>query len=70
MIDPSDVEQEAIAHAGDMAGELLDTYPTHDLAKWTPEQWETFIATVCGGYVDYLVERRVAVENAVFKVSV
>ena len=68
MIDPSDVEQEAIDHAGDMAGEVLDAYGA-DINAWTPEQWETFIATVCGGYVDYLVERRVAVENAVFKVT-
>lgn len=69
MIDPSDVEQEAMAHAGDMAGQLLDTYKSTDLATWSGDQWEMFIATVCGGYVDYLVERRAAVENAVFKVS-
>lgn len=69
MIDPNDIELAAMAHAGSMAGELLDGYTSTDLATWVPEQWEEFIAAICGGYVDYLVERRAAIENAVMKVA-
>ena len=56
MIDPSDTEAEAMAHAGAMGGEYLDQLGKTDLAVLTPDEWRTFVAAVCGGYTEKLLE--------------
>ena len=56
MIDPSDAELEAMAHAGAMGGEYLDQLGRTDLAVLTLEEWHTFVAAVCGGYTEKLLE--------------
>lgn len=57
MIDPTEIEIAAMDHAADMAGELIDSYTSTDMATWVPEQWQEFIRTICGAYVDYLVQQ-------------
>lgn len=54
MIDPTKHEIEAMEHAGDMAGEYLDSLGKTDLAKMSQDEWRTLIEVVCGGYVEKL----------------
>lgn len=54
MIDPSDAEKEALALAGERGGEYLDALQKTDLATMDEQEWRTFVACVCGGYVEGL----------------
>lgn len=54
MIDPTDIEQRAMDHAGAQAGEYLDALGKTDLAKMSAEEWATLINVVCSGYVEHL----------------
>lgn len=54
MIDPTSNEQAAIAHAGAMGGEYLDSIGKTDLARLTGLEWSTFVEAVIAGYCDHL----------------
>jgi hypothetical protein len=54
MIDPNEHELAAMEHAGEMAGEYLDSLGKSDLAAMTADEWRTLIEVICGGYVDRL----------------
>lgn len=54
MIDPTPNEQAAIAHAGAMGGEYLDSIGKTDLARLTGAEWSTFVETAITGYCDRL----------------
>lgn len=67
MTDPNAAEIAAMQHAGAMGGEYLESLGRTDLATLTPEEWHTFIAAVCGGYVDSLLRQHAEVQEAVNK---
>lgn len=54
MIDPLPIEQAAMDHAGEQAGEYLDALGKTDLAAMSPEEWATLINVICSGYVEHL----------------
>lgn len=56
LIDPTPYEQAAMEHAGNMAGEYLDSLKKTDLAKLSTEEWATFINVVCTGYIEKIQE--------------
>lgn len=56
MIDPTEHEQEAMVHAGEMGGEYLDHLGKTDLAGMSEEEWRTFVEAICTGYVEKLSE--------------
>ncbi len=56
MIDPTPNEHAALAYAGDMGGDYLDSLGLTDLAQLSPEQWQTFLSCVIGGYGERLQE--------------
>lgn len=55
MIDPTDAEKESMEHAGDMAGEYLESLGKTDLATMSPDEWQTLIHVICSGYVDRMI---------------
>lgn len=63
VLNPTHYEKEALATAGDKAGEYLESIGKTDLAQLTREEWATFLNTVFGTATDEL--RRLAEENAV-----
>ena len=69
MTDPNPVEQAAMDYAGSMAGELIESYTTTDMAQWEPEQWLEFIAVTCSAYVDYIVTKNSEAAEALGKVA-
>ncbi len=56
LIDKTEAEKKALEHAGQMAGEHIETLPSTDMARWTMEQWETHIETVVAAFVDKMGE--------------
>lgn len=50
MIDPDENEVTALEHAGENAGEYLESLGRTDLAKLSPEEWQTFLAVVVHNY--------------------
>lgn len=54
MIDPTPNERAAIAHAGAMGGEYLESIGKTDLARLTEAEWLTFIEAAITGYCDRL----------------
>jgi len=54
MIDASKTELEAILHAGQMAGEFLDSLRITDLSKMTQAQYNTFIRCAVSAYLGQL----------------
>lgn len=63
MIDPTDHEQAAMDHAGEQAGEYLETLGKTDLAQMSPEEWATLINVICSGYVEKLQGFVIQMEN-------
>lgn len=55
MIDPTDAEKESMEHAGDMAGEYLESLRKTDLAKLSSDEWQTLIQVICTAYVDRMI---------------
>ena len=49
--EPTEVEAKGLAAASDLGGGYLESVGKTDLAKLTPEQWQEFVSTVCGGFV-------------------
>ena len=68
MVDPNEAELAAMQAAAQCAGAFIDGIGQTDMARWPERQWHDFIATVCGGYVDSLVEQQAAVQSAMGKV--
>lgn len=68
MVDPNRHEVAAMEAASDRAGEYIEALGKTDMAQWTELEWTHFIETVCGGYVDALVEQQAAMNAAVAKV--
>src|SRR5688500_11643330 len=56
LVDPTESETEAMAYAGAMGGEYLESLGKTDLAKLSLEEWETFVGTICGGYSEKMLE--------------
>lgn len=56
MVDPSPIELTAMSDAGALGGAYLEEIKKTDLAALTPQEWDTFIQVICGGYVDSLTE--------------
>ena len=54
MIDPSPFEQEAMAHAGDMGGEYLESLNKTDLVTLSQDEWDTLVNVICTAYSDSL----------------
>lgn len=50
MIDPTPNECAALAYASEMGGEYLDSLGLTDLAQLSPDQWQTFLRCIIGGY--------------------
>lgn len=69
MVDPNEFELAAMRRAGDAAGEFIDALGRTDMAQWTPAEWSGFVETVCGAYVDALIDQQVAVNGVVAKVQ-
>ncbi len=69
MVDPNEHELVAMRRAGDAAGEFIDALGRTDMAKWSPAEWTSFVETICGGYVDSLIEQQIAVNAAASKVQ-
>lgn len=69
MVDPNEHELAAMRRAGDAAGEFIDALGRTDMATWSPAEWGSFVETICGGYVDSLIEQQIAVNTAAHKVQ-
>jgi hypothetical protein len=69
LVDPAPHEIAAMSTASDRAGEYIESLGRTDMATWTEHEWTHFIAVVCGGYVDALMERRAAIHAACEKVT-
>ena len=60
MIDATKTELYAILHAGQMAGEFLDSLKITDLSRMTQDQYNTFIRCVVSAYLGQMDILRVA----------
>jgi len=69
MVDPNEHELAAMRRAGEAAGEFIDAVGRTDMARWTPAEWSSFVETVCGAYVDSLIEQQIAINAAATKVQ-
>lgn len=67
--DPNAIELAAMAHASDRAGEYIESLRKTDMAKWTPDEWASFIEVICGGYVDSLCQQQAAAMEALSRVQ-
>ena len=56
LTDPNPAEIAAMDIAGQRGGEYVESIGVTDFAAWTPDQWRTFVETICGGYVDALMD--------------
>lgn len=54
--------------ASQRGGAFVESIGATDFATWTPEQWQAFVATICGGYVDALVEMQAMATQGAAKV--
>jgi len=52
VVDPSEAEITAMQAASDTGGQYLDSLGKTDLATLTPDEWMTFIESVCTGFVE------------------
>lgn len=52
MVDPTDAEIAAMQAAGDSGGAFLDSIQKTDLAALSPDEWMTFVESVCTGFVE------------------
>ena len=52
MIDPTPNERDAIAQAGAMGGQYLESLGKTDLARLSEAEWLTFLEAVITGYCD------------------
>jgi hypothetical protein len=57
MVDPDAHEIAAIADAGPLAGEYLESIGKTDLARLSEAEWLTFLEVVVTAYQDALVRR-------------
>jgi len=69
MVDPNEHELAAMRRSGDAAGEFIDALGRTDMATWSPAEWSSFVETICGAYVDSLIEQQIAVNAAATKVQ-
>jgi len=69
MVDANEAEKAAMQAAGNAAGQYIESLGRTDMAQWTEQQWSAFIACVCGGYVDALLEIQATATDAVRKVQ-
>jgi len=69
MVDPNEHELAAMRRAGEAAGEFIDAVGRTDMARWTPAEWSSFVETICGAYVDALIEQQIAINAAATKVQ-
>ncbi len=69
MVDPNEHELAAMRHAGNAAGEFIDALGRTDMAQWTSTEWVSFVETICGAYVDSLIEQQIAINAAATKVQ-
>ena len=69
MVDPNEFELAAMRRAGDAAGEFIDALGRTDMAQWAPAEWSSFVETICGAYVDALIDQQIAVNAAASKVQ-
>jgi hypothetical protein len=69
MVDPNEFELAAMRRAGDAAGEFIDAMGRTDMAQWSPAEWSSFDETVCGAYVDALIDQQIGVNVAAAKVQ-
>jgi len=69
MVDPNEHELAAMRRAGVAAGEFIDAVGRTDMARWTPAEWSSFVETICGAYVDALIEQQIAINAAATKVQ-
>ncbi len=70
MTDPNEHEKRAIMDAGEQAGQYIEHIGQTDMRAWTEDQWNGFIAAVCGGYVDSLLRQQVEILQATAKLKV
>jgi hypothetical protein len=56
VIDPTPNERDALEAAGRMGGEFLESIGKTDLARFSVEEWDTFIEAIVTGYGDRLRE--------------
>ena len=52
MIDPTRHERAAMAHAGAMAGEHIESLGRTDLMTWSPEEWRHLIEVIVTAFTD------------------
>lgn len=69
MVDPNEHEAKAMEDASALAGEYIESLRQTDMARWSPEQWRRFIATVCGGYVESLCRQQAEINASLAKVG-
>ena len=69
MVDPNEFELAAMRHAGDAAGEFIDALGRTDMAAWSSAEWVSFVETICGAYVDALIDQQIGVNTAAAKVQ-
>ena len=69
MTDPNAVELAAMAHASDRAGEYIEALGKTDMARWSAQEWASFIEAICGGYVDSLCQQQATAMEALAKVQ-
>jgi len=70
MVDPNEFELAAMRRAGEAAGEFIDALGRTDMAQWAPAEWSSFVETICGAYVDALIDQQIGVNTAAAKVQV
>ncbi len=68
LIDPNPAEIAAMDIAGQRGGEYVESLGRTDFATWTQDEWKTFVARICGGYVDSLHDLRAAAAEGIEKV--
>ncbi len=69
MVDPNEFELAAMRRAGDAAGEFIDALGRTDMAAWSSAEWVSFVETICGAYVDALIDQQINVNTAAAKVQ-
>ncbi len=69
MVDPNEFELAAMRRAGDAAGEFIDALGRTDMAAWSSAEWVSFVETICGAYVDALIDQQISVNAAATKVQ-
>jgi len=69
MTDPNEHEKVALQAAADRGGEFIESIKKTDMARWSVEQWQQFIETVCGGYVDSLCQQQAMIAESVGRVT-